>query len=228
MAAEKRSEIADALSQESNGVWDLRERRIEAWRNWDASLQAVLCSLSARPMPDRRTCIQQEDSIMRTIVIPVALAAALATGTAVEPVQAKGCIKGAIVGGIAGHAAGHGILGAAGGCVAGRALANRAARQRELREQQQMPTQQDPQTGQVYTPSKEFNGGQTNAPSTPQTQGYTSGAMQPQGGYNPGAAQGQGYNANAMQNQGYAPSTQGQSYTPNSMQTNTPNPFRSQ
>ena len=46
----------------------------------------------------------------------------LASGQAAE---AKGCIKGANVGGIAGHYAGHGILGAIGGCAAGRALANR-------------------------------------------------------------------------------------------------------
>ena len=45
------------------------------------------------------------------------------------PSQAKGCIKGALVGGVAGHYAGHhGLLGAAGGCVAGRHLANQAAR----------------------------------------------------------------------------------------------------
>nr|WP_238232606.1 hypothetical protein [Methylobacterium thuringiense] len=42
--------------------------------------------------------------------------------------EAKGCIKGAIVGGIAGHYAGHGVVGAMGGCVAGRALAKRADR----------------------------------------------------------------------------------------------------
>ncbi|MBV9750505.1 MAG: hypothetical protein JO157_16990 [Acetobacteraceae bacterium] len=144
--------------------------------------------------------------ITRVILVPAALVAALATGAVVEPVQAKGCIKGAIVGGIAGHAAGHGILGAAGGCVAGRALANRAARQKELREQQQMPTQQDPQTGQVYTPSRTYTGGQTYAPTGTPTSGQTyapstsqlpssnsSGAIQTPG-YNRGTTTpGQGY-----------------------------------
>jgi hypothetical protein len=56
---------------------------------------------------------------MRTLLISAVLMGTLATGTAIEPAQAKGCIKGALVGGLAGHAAGHGVLGAAGGCVAG-------------------------------------------------------------------------------------------------------------
>ena len=43
---------------------------------------------------------------------------------AVPAAQARGCIKGAIVGGLAGHVAHHGLLGAAAGCVAGRALSH--------------------------------------------------------------------------------------------------------
>lgn len=37
------------------------------------------------------------------------------------PAHAVGCFSGAIAGGIAGHMAGHGVLGAAGGCIAGHA-----------------------------------------------------------------------------------------------------------
>ena len=74
---------------------------------------------------------------MRAILIPATLIAALATGTAIEPVQAKGCIKGAIVGGIAGHAVHHGVLGAAGGCAAGRHLANVHARRQQQMQQDQ-------------------------------------------------------------------------------------------
>ena len=61
--------------------------------------------------------------------------AALAAGTmmvASQAAEAKGCIKGAIVGGIAGHYAGHGVLGAMGGCAAGRALANRQAKNQQV------------------------------------------------------------------------------------------------
>ena len=61
--------------------------------------------------------------------------AAVAAGSllvASQAAEAKGCIKGAIVGGIAGHYAGHGVLGAVGGCAAGRALANRQARNRQV------------------------------------------------------------------------------------------------
>ncbi|MHC2109356.1 hypothetical protein [Methylobacterium sp. CM6246] len=61
--------------------------------------------------------------------------AALAAGTlmvASQAAEAKGCIKGAIVGGIAGHYAGHGVIGAMGGCAAGRALANRQAKNQQV------------------------------------------------------------------------------------------------
>ncbi len=123
---------------------------------------------------------------MRTILIPAALVAALATGLPVEPAQAAGCIKGAIAGGLAGHVVGHGVLGAAGGCFAGRSIANRSARQKEL-------GQQNLQNG---------------------NQGYTSGGgVQAPSSYSPGSSQNQSY-APSPQGQGYGARTiqQGQSY----------------
>ncbi len=122
---------------------------------------------------------------MRTIFIPAALLAALATSMPIEPAQAAGCIKGAIAGGLAGHVVGHGVLGAAGGCFAGRGIANRSARQKQLE-------QQNLQNG---------------------NQGYTSGGVPAPGGYNPGPSQGQSY-APGPQNQGYGARTtqQGPSY----------------
>lgn len=67
---------------------------------------------------------------MRTILVAAAAVAALAGGAG--QAEARGCIKGAIVGGVAGHLAGrHGVIGAAAGCLGGRALANRRAARRE-------------------------------------------------------------------------------------------------
>lgn len=58
----------------------------------------------------------------------ILLAASLA---GIGSAEARGCIRGAIVGGVAGHYAGHhGVIGAVGGCIAGRHLANRAAARR--------------------------------------------------------------------------------------------------
>jgi hypothetical protein len=58
---------------------------------------------------------------MKSILMPAALAIALATGLTSAPIQAAGCLKGAAVGGVAGHFAGHhGLLGAGAGCVIGR------------------------------------------------------------------------------------------------------------
>lgn len=115
---------------------------------------------------------------MRTLLIPAALIAALAASMSIGPAQAAGCIKGALAGGLAGHVAGHGVLGAAGGCFAGRSIANRSARQKQL-------AQQNLQDG---------------------NQGYTSGAAPAPGGYNPGSPrshtsgpQGQGYGARGIQ-----------------------------
>jgi outer membrane lipoprotein SlyB len=87
---------------------------------------------------------------MRTILISAVLIGTLVTGAAIESAQAKGCIKGALVGGVAGHAAGHGVLGAVGGCVAGRAMAKRAARQRAQRIQAQR--QQNPGNSGIVQP----------------------------------------------------------------------------
>ncbi len=102
---------------------------------------------------------------MRTILIPAALIAVLATSMPIEPAQAAGCIKGAIAGGLAGHVVGHGVLGAAGGCFAGRGIANRSARQKRLEQQNLQNGNQD----------------------------YTSGAVRAPGSYGPGASQSQGY-----------------------------------
>ncbi len=72
------------------------------------------------------------------------------------PSQAKGCIKGALVGGVAGHYAGHhGLLGAAGGCVAGRHLANQAARKKQLEENnRQTPMTPPPAQPQPMQPAQ--------------------------------------------------------------------------
>ena len=68
---------------------------------------------------------------MKSILIPAALAFALAAGLPPAPVQAAGCLKGAAVGGVAGHFAGHhGVLGAGAGCLIGRHEANKHARER--------------------------------------------------------------------------------------------------
>ena len=68
---------------------------------------------------------------MKSILMPAALAIALATGLTSAPIQAAGCLKGAAVGGVAGHFAGHhGLLGAGAGCVIGRHEANKHARER--------------------------------------------------------------------------------------------------
>ena len=66
---------------------------------------------------------------MKSILMPAALAIALAAGLTSGPIQAAGCLKGAAVGGVAGHLAGHhGLLGAGAGCVIGRHEANKHAR----------------------------------------------------------------------------------------------------
>jgi hypothetical protein len=68
---------------------------------------------------------------MKSILIPLAFALALAPGLTPAPVQAAGCLKGAAVGGVAGHLAGHhGLLGAGAGCIIGRHEANKHAHER--------------------------------------------------------------------------------------------------
>ena len=68
---------------------------------------------------------------MKSILMPAALAIALAAGLTCGPLQAAGCLKGAAVGGVAGHVAGHhGLLGAGAGCVIGRHEANKHTSER--------------------------------------------------------------------------------------------------
>ena len=64
---------------------------------------------------------------MRATLLIVAVLAAGGSAQA----NAAGCLKGAAAGGIAGHFVGHGhaVLGAVGGCVAGRHLANQKAKE---------------------------------------------------------------------------------------------------
>lgn len=50
--------------------------------------------------------------------------------------HAIGCLSGGAAGALAGHMAGHGILGALGGCIAGRAWHNHTVRQQDLQTQQ--------------------------------------------------------------------------------------------
>ncbi len=68
---------------------------------------------------------------MRLLLVPAALAFAIAGASFAQPAEAAGCIKGAIIGGVAGHLAGHGLLGAGAGCVVGRANANRKIAERD-------------------------------------------------------------------------------------------------
>lgn len=64
---------------------------------------------------------------MKPQLIAVVIVSAL--GLAAAPAHAKGCVRGAVAGGVAGHYAGHhGVMGAAAGCVAGRAYYKHQAR----------------------------------------------------------------------------------------------------
>jgi hypothetical protein len=68
---------------------------------------------------------------MKSMLMPAALALALAAWLTPAPSQAAGCLKGAAIGGVAGHFAGHhGLLGAGAGCIIGRHEANKRARER--------------------------------------------------------------------------------------------------
>ena len=68
---------------------------------------------------------------MKSMLMPAALALALAAWLPPAPVQAAGCLKGAAIGGVAGHFAGHhGLLGAGAGCIIGHHEASKHARER--------------------------------------------------------------------------------------------------
>ena len=68
---------------------------------------------------------------MKSMLMPAALALALAAWLTPAPVQAAGCLKGAAIGGVAGHFAGHhGLLGAGAGCIIGHHEASKHARER--------------------------------------------------------------------------------------------------
>jgi hypothetical protein len=69
---------------------------------------------------------------MKSMLMPAALALALAAWLTPAPVHAAGCLKGAAIGGVAGHfAAGHhGLLGAGAGCIIGHHEASKHARER--------------------------------------------------------------------------------------------------
>ena len=88
---------------------------------------------------------------MRFIAVGAVLAL---SAVGIGPAEAKGCIKGALVGGLAGHAAGHGVIGAMGGCAAGRALANRADR----RDTTQPPARVAPSKGATPAPNRGAGG----------------------------------------------------------------------
>lgn len=49
--------------------------------------------------------------------------------------QAIGCLSGGAAGALAGHMAGHGVLGALGGCIAGRAYHKHQMRQQDYQSQ---------------------------------------------------------------------------------------------
>jgi hypothetical protein len=65
----------------------------------------------------------------------VILAACLGLMRASPLANAVGCLSGGAAGALAGHMAGHGILGALGGCIAGRAWHNHTVREQDLQNQ---------------------------------------------------------------------------------------------
>jgi len=66
----------------------------------------------------------------------IVAAASLGLSLVSPPAHAVGCLSGGAAGALAGHMAGHGILGALGGCIAGRAWHNHTVRQQDLQNQQ--------------------------------------------------------------------------------------------
>ncbi len=67
---------------------------------------------------------------MRTLIFTAVML--LGLGVVTPPAQAIGCLSGGAAGALAGHMAGHGIIGAIGGCVAGRTWHNHQVRQQDL------------------------------------------------------------------------------------------------
>lgn len=64
---------------------------------------------------------------LKAIIVAFGLVAVAASSQA----NAAGCLKGAAAGGVAGHfvGSGHAVIGAVGGCIAGRHLANKKAKE---------------------------------------------------------------------------------------------------
>jgi outer membrane lipoprotein SlyB len=54
----------------------------------------------------------------------------------IRPAHALGCLSGAAAGVLAGHMAGHGVLGAIGGCIAGREWHKHQLREQDLQSPQ--------------------------------------------------------------------------------------------
>src|SRR3954453_21666500 len=65
----------------------------------------------------------------------IAAAAVLGLTAATPSAHAIGCLSGGAAGALAGHMAGHGVLGAIGGCIAGRSWHNHRLRQQDLENQ---------------------------------------------------------------------------------------------
>ena len=59
---------------------------------------------------------------------------------AAQPAQAIGCLSGGAAGALAGHMAGHGVLGAIGGCIAGRHFHNQRMRRQDFEDRQSYET----------------------------------------------------------------------------------------
>jgi hypothetical protein len=77
-----------------------------------------------------------EETRMKSILLPAALAFAIAAGWVGAPAHAAGCLKGAAVGGVAGHLAGHhGVLGAGAGCIIGHHEATKHAKENAQQQQ---------------------------------------------------------------------------------------------
>jgi hypothetical protein len=73
---------------------------------------------------------------MKRTLISAAAGVLFATGLAIGPAQAAGCLKGAAIGGVAGHFLGHhALLGAGAGCLIGHHEAAKHARERAREEQ---------------------------------------------------------------------------------------------